>query len=144
METQLIYLLGTLLVVDLIVLIAWAVPSIAGMKIGYRWRKMLWLILAVRLLIPLRFLMSGIYEKKPSSFWQIELSLESAADAPQDDALVKTQEAIGKAKNDALVEALESAENTKQDTDIKEPEWDEKAKNNADADRSDWTENCQA
>lgn len=141
METQLIYLLGTLLVVDLIVLIAWAVPSIAGMKIGYRWRKMLWLILAVRLLIPLRFLMSGIYEKKPSSFWQIELSLESAADAPQDDALVKTQEAIGKAKNDALVEALESAENTKQDTDIKEPEWDEKAKNNADADRSDWTEN---
>lgn len=171
METQLIYLLGTLLVVDLIVLIAWAVPSIAGMKIGYRWRKMLWLILAVRLLIPLRFLMSGIYEKKPSSFWQIELSLESAADAPQDDALVKTQEAIGKAKNDALVESLESSENTKrdininksqqaekakndalveplesventkQDTDIKEPEWDEKAKNNADADRSDWTEN---
>ena len=172
METQLIYLLGTLLVVDLIVLIAWAVPSIAGMKIGYRWRKMLWLILAVRLLIPLRFLMSGIYEKKPSCFWQIELSLESAADAPQDDALVKTQEAIGeakndalveplessentkhnaninkseryeKAKNDALVEALESAENTKQDTDIKEPEWNEKAKNNADADRSDWTENA--
>lgn len=141
METQLIYLLGTLLVVDLIVLIAWAVPSIAGMKIGYRWRKMLWLILAVRLLIPLRFLMSGIYEKKPSSFWQIELSLESAADAPQDGALVKTQEAIGKAKNDALVESLESVENTKQDTDIKEPEWDEKAKNNADADRSDWTEN---
>ena len=141
METQLIYLLGTLLVVDLIVLIAWAVPSIAGMKIGYRWRKMLWLILAVRLLIPLRFLMSGIYEKKPSSFWQIELSLESAADVPQDDALVKTQEAIGKAKNDALVESLESVENTKQDTDIKEPEWDEKAKNNADADRSDWTEN---
>lgn len=139
METQLIYLLGTLLVVDLIVLIAWAVPSIAGMKIGYRWRKMLWLILAVRLLIPLRFLMSGIYEKKPSSFWQIELSLESAADVPQDDALVKTQEAIGKAKNDALVESLESVENTKQDTDIKEPEWDEKAKNNAD--RSDWTEN---
>ncbi len=172
METQLIYLLGTLLVVDLIVLIAWAVPSIAGMKIGYRWRKMLWLILAVRLLIPLRFLMSGIYEKKPSSFWQIELSLESAADAPQDDALVKTQEAIGKAKNDALVESLESsentkhnaninkseryekakndalveplesAENTKQDTDIKEPEWNEKVKNNADADRSDWTEHA--
>ncbi len=171
METQSIYLLGTLLVVDLIVLIAWAVPSIAGMKIGYRWRKMLWLILAVRLLIPLRFLMSGIYEKKPSSFWQIELSLESAADAPQDDVPVKTQQAIGeakndalveslessentkhnaninkseryeKAKNDALVEALESVENTKQDTDIKEPEWDEKAKNNADADRSDWTEN---
>ena len=171
METQLIYLLGTLLVVDLIVLIAWAVPSIAGMKIGYRWRKMLWLILAVRLLIPLRFLMSGIYEKKPSSFWQIELSLESAADAPQDDVPVKTQQAIGeakndalveslessentkhnaninkseryeKAKNDALIEALESVENTKQDTDIKEPEWDEKAKNNADADRSDWTEN---
>ena len=75
METQLIYLLGTLLVVDLIVLIAWAVPSIAGMKIGYRWRKMLWLILAVRLLIPLRFLMSGIYEKYQSSFWQIVLSL---------------------------------------------------------------------
>lgn len=172
METQLIYLLGTLLVVDLIVLIAWAVPSIAGMKIGYRWRKMLWLILAVRLLIPLRFLMSGIYEKKPSSFWQIELSLESAADAPQDDVPVKTQQAIGeakndalveslessentkhnaninkseryeKAKNDALVEALESVENTKQDTDIKEPEWDEKAKNNADADRSDWTEHA--
>ncbi len=141
METQLIYLLGTLLVVDLIVLIAWAVPSIAGMKIGYRWRKMLWLILAVRLLIPLRFLMSGIYEKKPSCFWQIELSLESVADAPQDDVTVKKQEAIGKAKNDALVEPLESAENTKQDTDIKEPEWDEKAKNNADADRSDWTEN---
>ena len=142
METQLIYLLGTLLVVDLIVLIAWAVPSIAGMKIGYRWRKMLWLILAVRLLIPLRFLMSGIYEKKPSCFWQIELSLESVADAPQDDVTVKKQEAIGKAKNDALVEALESAENTKQDTDIKEPEWDEKAKNNADADRSDWTEHA--
>lgn len=171
METQLIYLLGTLLVVDLIVLIAWAVPSIAGMKIGYRWRKMLWLILAVRLLIPLRFLMSGIYEKKPSCFWQIELSLESVADAPQDDVTVKKQEAIGKAKNDALVEplessentkrdininksqqaekakndalveSLESVENTKQDTDIKEPEWDEKAKNNADADRSDWTEN---
>ena len=142
LETQLIYLLGTLLVVDLIVLIAWAVPSIAGMKIGYRWRKMLWLILAVRLLIPLRFLMSGIYEKKPSCFWQIELSLESVADAPQDDVTVKKQEAIGKAKNDALVEALESAENTKQDTDIKEPEWDEKAKNNADADRSDWTEHA--
>lgn len=172
METQLIYLLGTLLVVDLIVLIAWAVPSIAGMKIGYRWRKMLWLILAVRLLIPLRFLMSGIYEKKPSSFWQIELSLESAADAPQDDVPVKTQQAIGEAKNDALVESLESSENTKhnaninkseryekakndalieplesventkQDTDIKEPEWDEKAKNNADADRSDWTEHA--
>ncbi len=172
METQLIYLLGTLLVVDLIVLIAWAVPSIAGMKIGYRWRKMLWLILAVRLLIPLRFLMSGIYEKKPSSFWQIELSLESAADAPQDDVPVKTQQAIGEAKNDALVESLESSENTKhnaninkseryekakndalieplesventkQDTDIKEPEWDEKAKNNVDTDRSDWTENA--
>ena len=172
METQLIYLLGTLLVVDLIVLIAWAVPSIAGMKIGYRWRKMLWLILAVRLLIPLRFLMSGIYEKKPSYFWQIELSLESAADAPQDDVTVKKQVAIGKAKNDALVEplessentkhnaninkseryekakndalveALESAENTKQDTDIKEAEWDEKAKNNADTDRSDWTEHA--
>ena len=172
METQLIYLLGTLLVVDLIVLIAWAVPSIAGMKIGYRWRKMLWLILAVRLLIPLRFLMSGIYEKKPSCFWQIELSLESVADAPQDDVTVKKQEAIGKAKNDALVEPLESsentkrdininksqqaekakndalveplesAENTKQDTDIKEPEGNEKVKNNADADRSDWTEHA--
>ena len=142
LETQLIYLLGTLLVVDLIVLIAWAVPSIAGMKIGYRWRKMLWLILAVRLLIPLRFLMSGIYEKKPSCFWQIELSLESVADAPQDDVTVKKQEAIGKAKNDALVEPLESAENTKQDTDIKEPEWNEKVKNNADADRSDWTEHA--
>ena len=103
---------------------------------------MLWLILAVRLLIPLRFLMSGIYEKKPSCFWQIELSLESVADAPQDDVTVKKQEAIGKAKNDALVEPLESAENTKQDTDIKEPEWNEKVKNNADADRSDWTEHA--
>ncbi len=109
----------------------WAVPSIAGMKIGYRWRKMLWLILAVRLLIPLRFLMSGIYEKKPSCFWQIELSLESVADAPQDDVTVKKQEAIGKAKNDALVEPLESSENTKRDININKSQQAEKAKNDA-------------
>lgn len=51
METHLVYLLGTLLAVDVIVLTAWAVPCMAGTKIGYRWRKILWMILAVRLLV---------------------------------------------------------------------------------------------
>ena len=83
MEVQFIYLTGTLLAVDVVVLTAWAVSCIAGVKIGYGWRKLFWLILAVRLLIPLRILMRGIYEQKPAYLWQIELSMEEAAGTRQ-------------------------------------------------------------
>lgn len=68
-----IYLFGTMLVVDVIILVAWAVPYFAGVKIGCRWRKLLWLMLAVCLLVPMRLVMSGIYEEKPSYFVQVDV-----------------------------------------------------------------------
>ncbi len=75
METHLVYLLGTLLAVDVIVLTAWAVPCTAGTKIGYRWRKILWMILAVRLLVPVRLLLGEIYGQQPSHFLQVHLPM---------------------------------------------------------------------
>lgn len=57
---QLIYLAGTMLVLDGVILAAWAVPHLTGVRIGYRWRKILWLMLAVCLLVPVRLIMSGI------------------------------------------------------------------------------------
>lgn len=73
LEEQLIYLVGTMLVVDVIIFVAWAVPYFAGVKIGCRWRKLLWLMLAVCLLVPMRLVMSGIYEEKPSYFVQVDV-----------------------------------------------------------------------
>lgn len=59
MEEWLIYLIGTLIVVDMIIFVAWAVPHFAGARLGYRWRKLLWLVLSVRLLIPVRMILNG-------------------------------------------------------------------------------------
>lgn len=73
LEEQLIYLAGTMLVLDGVILAAWAVPHLTGVRIGYRWRKILWLMLAVCLLVPVRLIMSGIYEDKPPYFVQIDV-----------------------------------------------------------------------
>ena len=70
---QLIYLAGTMLVLDGVILAAWAVPHLTGVRIGYRWRKILWLMLAVCLLVPVRLIVSGIYEDKPPYFVQIDV-----------------------------------------------------------------------
>lgn len=59
MEEWLIYLIGTLIVVDMIIFVAWAVLHFAGARLGYRWRKLLWLVLSVRLLIPVRMILNG-------------------------------------------------------------------------------------
>lgn len=75
MKEQLIYFIGTLIVVDITVIVAGVVPHLCGVKIGYRWRKILWLVLAVRLLMPVRFVMGRIYVEKPSYFVQIEIPL---------------------------------------------------------------------
>lgn len=130
MEVQFIYLIGTLLAVDLVVLAAWAVPYIAGVKIGYGWRKMLWLILAVRLLIPLRILMRGIYEQKPAYLWQIELLMEEAAGTGQSDLSEKTQEVTANARDGATAKISELAKNTGSEASVKVLETAENAEDN--------------
>ncbi|MDE5699742.1 MAG: hypothetical protein K2I96_20420 [Lachnospiraceae bacterium] len=79
MAEQLIYLIGTLIVVDMIIIVAWVVSYFAGVRMGYRWRKLLWLVLAARLLIPVRPVMNGIYEDKPSYFVKIDVPLVYSA-----------------------------------------------------------------
>ena len=130
MEVQFIYLIGTLLAVDLVVLAAWAVPYIAGVKIGYGWRKLFWLILAVRLLIPLRILMRGIYEQKPAYLWQIELSMEEAAGTGQSGLPEKTQEVAENARDGATAKISELAKNTGSEASVKVLETAENAEDN--------------
>lgn len=86
MKEQLIYLIGTLIVVDITVIVAGVVPVLSGGRVGYRWRKLLWLVLAVRLLIPVRFVMNRVYEEKSSYFVQIEMPLSYAVVPVQEDA----------------------------------------------------------
>ncbi|MDE6619852.1 MAG: M56 family metallopeptidase [Lachnospiraceae bacterium] len=83
---QLIYFIGTLSVVDITVIVAGIVPVLTGGRVGYRWRKMLWLVLAVRLLIPVRLVLNQICEEKPSYFAQVELPESYAAVPGQEDA----------------------------------------------------------
>lgn len=86
MKEQLIYLIGTLVVVDITVMVAGVVPVLSGGRVGYRWRKLLWLVLAVRLLIPVRFVMNQVYEEKSSYFVQIEMPPSSVVVPVQEDA----------------------------------------------------------
>lgn len=81
-----IYLIGALVVVDIIIVVAGVVPCLFGAKIGYRWRKLLWLILVVRLLIPVRVIMNQIYVERPSYFVQIDIPAEYGAEEQLDQA----------------------------------------------------------
>lgn len=46
-------ILQTLFIVTLIICFVWLLGQLLGRKAGYQWRKILWLVLAVRLLFPL-------------------------------------------------------------------------------------------
>lgn len=45
-------ILQTVLLISFVIGVAWVTDKVWGKKAGYRWRKVLWLVLAVRLLLP--------------------------------------------------------------------------------------------
>ena len=58
MNEYLIYLAVMTLVTDLVIVCACIFPGRISGKAGYGWRKILWLILAVRLLMPIQTISS--------------------------------------------------------------------------------------
>ena len=67
----------TILVVSLVIMIVWIVEKVIGNKAGYRWRKVLWLILAFRLLLPVPFRMLNILPENAPYQIEVEISDES-------------------------------------------------------------------
>lgn len=90
----------TVLLISLVIGIVWGIGRITGNKMGYRWRKILWLILAVRLLIPVPI---GIKQFFPeASSYQIEIKVEDSS---------TLQSLIPRGKEDLLpTEELQSPE----------------------------------
>lgn len=74
------YLIITLLIIDIIILAACAFPKLLGDRMGYRWRRTLWLILAVRLLIPVQSILAALNLSAPVfEVRRPDVILESAA-----------------------------------------------------------------
>lgn len=63
----------TVLIVSVVTGIVWCIGQITGNKVGYRWRKILWLILAVRLLFPVPVRIEQLFPE--ASFYQIEIGI---------------------------------------------------------------------
>ncbi|MFI3238798.1 MAG: M56 family metallopeptidase [Lachnospiraceae bacterium] len=53
MNQYIVYFIATMIIIDMIVLIASFIPSKYLRKIGYHWRKFLWFFIAIRLVIPM-------------------------------------------------------------------------------------------
>ena len=71
MKEYLIYLAVMSLAADLVILCACFIPGRFSGKTGYGWRKILWVVVAVRLLIPVQTISS----MAPVSFVPFHLSL---------------------------------------------------------------------
>lgn len=83
----LLQILQTVLVVSLIIAFVWLFSDILGKKAGYRWRKILWLLLAVRLLFPLSFPLESMMD----SFQGFEITVdipEQFAEVPVESSVV--------------------------------------------------------
>lgn len=60
MDENLINLILVMLIVDIIILVVYVISPIVGEKAGFRWRKIMWLVLAIRLLIPVHLIQSAL------------------------------------------------------------------------------------
>lgn len=48
----LLHIIQTIIIISFIIVIAWGIEKIVKTRVGYLWRKWLWLLLAVRLILP--------------------------------------------------------------------------------------------
>lgn len=67
----------TVLLVSLVTVILWCIGHITGNKAGYRWRKILWMILAVRLFFPFPVQIDQLFPK--ASSYQVELGITESS-----------------------------------------------------------------
>lgn len=74
----LLQVLQTVLTVSLVIGLVWLTGKLLGKRAGYRWRKILWLVLAVRLLFPFQLSLGEITE----SFRGLEIAVNIPADVP--------------------------------------------------------------
>lgn len=72
MSTYLIYLAVMMLVTDIVIVCACILPGRFSGKTGYGWRKVLWLVLAVRLLLPIQTISS----MTPVSILPVQIQIE--------------------------------------------------------------------
>lgn len=69
---QILQIVQTMLVVSLIICVVWLIDKTTKKQIGYRWRKILWLILAIRLLLPMPINLNNVMD----SFRGFEVTVE--------------------------------------------------------------------
>lgn len=58
MDAYMLNLILTMLLADILILAVYVISPMAGETAGFRWRKFLWVIISVRLLVPVHFLQS--------------------------------------------------------------------------------------
>ncbi len=71
--------LQTLLLCSALIVLVYILDKIAGGKSGYRWRKVLWLVLAIRLLIPVSILPEDYGKVLPQVEVKVSLSNMNSA-----------------------------------------------------------------
>ena len=74
MRDTFVYLLQNLLIIDLVVLTLWILDKKFSGKMGHLWRKILWLIICIRMVIPVEIQLQDIKENWTGV--QIELEVE--------------------------------------------------------------------
>lgn len=70
--TFLMSVFQTILLSSLVIGLVWLVSKVLGKRIGYGWRKLVWLVLAIRLLVPVPIQLSSLSPMLP----EVEISVQ--------------------------------------------------------------------
>ena len=70
-----IYALQNLLVLDALILILWLLDGRFSWKSGHLWRKWLWLLVCIRMLLPVEFHLEDLNQSWKG--WQVQLEVET-------------------------------------------------------------------
>lgn len=73
MRETLLYLLQNLLVIDGLILLLWTLERMFCRNAGHLWRKMLWLFICIRMLIPMEFHLWDLNEKWTGVQFEIQV-----------------------------------------------------------------------
>lgn len=90
MRDTFLYLLQNLLILDILILVLWALDKKSQWKTGHLWRKVIWLFICIRMIFPFELHLSDMHENWKG--FQIEIEVEKEKQPVETEIIVEKKE----------------------------------------------------
>ena len=92
MRDTFLYLLQNLLILDILILVLWALDKKSQWKTGHLWRKVIWLFICIRMIFPFELHLSDMHENWKG--FQIEIEVEKEKQPVETEIIVEKRKTI--------------------------------------------------